>query len=82
MSAGKPSLARGSSFLDVDYERLAELALASSGFRAVREIKVVQVDESLVMTGVVSTFFQKQIAQELVRGIAGSLRVVNDVEVP
>ena len=82
MSAGKTSLVQGSSSVDVEYERLAQLALASSGFRAVREIKVVQVDESLVMSGVVSTFFQKQVAQELVRAISGGLRVVNEVEVP
>ena len=74
--------ATGSAEFEPDYERLAQESLATSGFRSVHEINVVRLGATLVLSGAVSTYYQKQVAQELVRRIAGGLTVVNDVEVP
>ena len=76
------TLARPSAPVEPDYERLAQLALASSGFRTIRELSVERHDGALVLNGQVSTFYQKQIAQELVKAVAGSLTVLNEIEVP
>lgn len=39
------------------------------------------VDQQVVLTGSVQTFFQKQMAQETLRGITGIERIVNEIDV-
>ena len=82
MSAFQQRLLEKSVHVEPDYERLARLALASSGLRPIRELSVERLGDSLVLAGQVSTFYQKQVAQELVRAVAGKLAVLNEVEVP
>ncbi len=60
----------------------AQVTLSESPFNALRRINVEQQDDQvLVLSGFVSTFYQKQQAQEAVRGIVDGLTVVNDIEV-
>lgn len=65
-----------------DYELVARSALAQSSIRSIRSLEVRREDDALVLEGVVSTFYYKQLAQELVRAVAGPLRVVNRIAVP
>jgi hypothetical protein len=62
----------------------AQTALRSSPFYDLRELKVEEIDEQrLVIRGMVGSFYHKQLAQEVVLGLAKtrSYRVVNAVEV-
>lgn len=76
------SLSTQAIHLEPDYERLAQLALASSGFQAIRALTVEWNGEALVLNGKVATFYQKQIAQALVMSAAGSVVVLNEIKVP
>lgn len=46
-----------------------------------RKVRVSVTAEEVVLTGRVDTYFQKQMAQETLRRIAGVNRIVNDLEV-
>lgn len=46
-----------------------------------RRLVVEQQDDVLTIRGNVSSFYHKQLAQEVVRAIAGSIKVVNLVRV-
>jgi osmotically-inducible protein OsmY len=59
----------------------AKSALAFSSVHALRELKVEQVNGALLISGSVSSFYHKQLAQEAVRVVAGSVEVVNSVYV-
>ena len=64
--------------------REAQQALNSSPFYDLRELKVEELDDHrLVIRGMVGSFYHKQLAQEVVLGLAKprSYRVVNAVEV-
>lgn len=62
----------------------AQAALHSSPFFDLRELTVEEVDgQRLVLRGMVSSFYHKQLAQEVVLALAKarSYRVVNSIEV-
>lgn len=60
----------------------AQTALSESPFYALRQIQVEQASETgLVLIGKVSTYYQKQQAQEIVRTIVQGLTVDNAIEV-
>jgi hypothetical protein len=62
----------------------AQTALRTSPFYDLRELKVEELDDQrLVIRGMVGSFYHKQLAQEVVLGLAKhrSYRVVNAVEV-
>ena len=62
----------------------AQSALQASPFYDLRELKVEEADDRrLVLRGMVSSFYHKQLAQEVVLGLAKSrsYRVVNSIEV-
>ena len=65
----------------VDVEDRAQTALADSPIYALRELQVECEGDSLLISGRVSSFYHKQLAQEVVRSVAGSHRVVNEVNV-
>jgi osmotically-inducible protein OsmY len=67
--------------LDVEVRQRAERALKSSPIHALRELKVGQDGDGLVLTGSVETFYLKQLAQELVRSVARDCELVNSVRV-
>ena len=59
----------------------AQSALARSPIYALRRLCVAQTDESLVLSGTVGSFYEKQQAQEVVRSLAGPLEVINQIAV-
>jgi hypothetical protein len=67
--------------LDVDLASRARLELERSPVFALRDLQVEQSGESLVIQGRVSSFYQKQLAQEVVRSVSEGVPVVNSVEV-
>ena len=46
-----------------------------------RPIRYAVIDQDVVLTGRVETYYQKQMAQESLRPITGIRRIVNDLEV-
>jgi osmotically-inducible protein OsmY len=60
---------------------IAEARLGASSHLALRNIFCKSDQGMLVLEGRLSTFFQKQLAQELVAGIEGVKQVVNQIEV-
>jgi hypothetical protein len=59
----------------------AKAALQTSPVFALRSLCVEQVDDNLIISGRVSTFYYKQLAQEVIRSVASGMSVINSVEV-
>jgi hypothetical protein len=63
----------------------AQRALCASPVYALRELRVEQVDQTLLISGQVNSFYHKQMAQEVVRAIVkkeqAPVEVANAVEV-
>jgi hypothetical protein len=59
----------------------AQKALSASPVFALRELRVDQEEEHLRISGLVSSFYHKQLAQEVVRAVAEGIQVVNTVTV-
>ncbi len=59
----------------------AQLALAKSPIYALRELTVEQTSQGLLISGSVSSFYHKQLAQEVVLAVAGVVEVINRVHV-
>jgi len=62
-------------------EVLAQCALASSPIYALRELQVERIEDSLLISGHVDSYYHKQLAQEVVRAVAEGCRVVNSIDV-
>jgi hypothetical protein len=62
-------------------EERAKKALTASPVFALRELTVQLSGEQLRISGTVSSWYHKQLAQEAVRIVATGLRVVNSVQV-
>ncbi len=60
---------------------IAEARLGASSYHAVRRVRCTYEQGVLVLRGRLTSFFQKQLAQELVADIEGVKQVVNHVEV-
>jgi hypothetical protein len=61
---------------------LAQTALSDSPIFDLRDLVVEEGEEALVLRGSVSSFYHKQMAQELVRAVAGrEVDVVNSIDV-
>ncbi len=59
----------------------AQHALFSSPIRALRDLRVERSGTSLVLSGHVQSFYQKQLAQELVRTVASGCELINQIDV-
>ena len=59
----------------------AQDALKNSPLNVLRQLAVDEVNDRLVITGKVETYYQKQQAQELVRSVSGDMQVENEVRV-
>ncbi len=59
----------------------AQLALQSSPFYELRELQVEPGQNSLLISGSVSSFYYKQLAQEVVRSVCREIDVVNSIRV-
>jgi len=69
--------------LSGDLEMRARLALRNSPIYELRDIDVEERDNTIVLRGVVSSFYRKQLAQEAVRSIlrGHDVELVNLIEV-
>lgn len=67
--------------LTTDVGDQARSALQESPIYDLRHLQVERQNETLLISGRVSTFYHKQLAQEVVRAVSGRTRVVNSVEV-
>ena len=65
-----------------DVQQRAQTALAASPVFALRELHVEQDGDTLLISGSVSSFYHKQLAQEVVRHAAEGVEVVNCIQVP
>lgn len=59
----------------------ADLALKNSSYPALRRLFVEGDEDGLVIWGKVSSYFLKQLAQEAVFPVRGSMRLINRVDV-
>ena len=72
--------------IDVDknpdlLEDQVQLAIAGSPYLAKRKVRFETQDGRVVLRGVVSSYFQKQMAQEALRSVAGVREIDNLLEV-
>lgn len=68
-------------FVAKDVQPRAQDALAASPIYALRELRVEQAGDTLLIRGLVSSFYHKQLAQEVVRAVAEGVEVVNSIHV-
>jgi osmotically-inducible protein OsmY len=59
----------------------AQAALANSPFYELRDLQVEHRDGTLCLSGCVSSFYHKQIAQEVVRSVCSGAEVINSIRV-
>ena len=64
-----------------DVRKRAQTALLRSPIYALRNLLVEQTTSALVISGRVSSFYHKQLAQEVVRAVADGIEVINSVDV-
>ena len=64
-----------------DVQPVAQQALAASHVFALRELLVEQHGETLLISGRVSSFYHKQLAQEIIRHAVEGVEVVNSIHV-
>lgn len=62
-----------------EVQRRAQFTLRNSPIHALRDIQVEREGERLILSGIVTTFYHKQLAQEALRGMAPGLRLINDI---
>lgn len=72
---------RMSNSLTTDVYTRAQSALSSSPIYVLRELQVERVDETLLLSGRVDSFYHKQLAQEVVRAVASGVQVINSINV-
>lgn len=59
----------------------AQAALSNSPFFELRELQVEHRDSMLFISGNVSSFYHKQLAQEVVRSVCQGIEVINSIQV-
>jgi len=59
----------------------AQMALRNSPIYELRDLHVEHLDGTLLISGVVSSFYHKQLAQEVVRSVCRDAEVVNAIHV-
>ena len=64
-----------------DVRPRAQSALATSPIHELRDLRVEQQNGALVICGTVSSFYHKQLAQEVVRAVCREIELVNSVRV-
>ncbi len=67
--------------IDDKVQRRAQAALTKSPFYELRGLQVEQRDDALLISGCVSRFYHKQLAQEVVRSVCADIRVINSIRV-
>ena len=64
-----------------DAQLRAQTALASSPIYELRDLKVKRHDGALLICGAVSSFYHKQLAQEVIRSVSEDVKVINSIRV-
>ena len=64
-----------------DIASAANEVLANSSVSELRRLRVDEKADKLHLSGQVRSFYHKQLAQEMVRGVAGKMQLVNRVDV-
>lgn len=64
-----------------DVQPRAQTALANSPIHELRDLEVEDSDGTLLIRGAVSSFYHKQLAQEVVRSVCKGIEVVNSIHV-
>jgi hypothetical protein len=59
----------------------ARSVLAASPIYVLREVQVENVDDALLLSGRVDSFYHKQLAQEMVRTVSDGMPVINSLVV-
>jgi hypothetical protein len=65
----------------LEAKRLAEQALLASPHRSLHRLRVTERDDSIVLSGTLSSFYLKQIAQGTVRCVIGEMDLINSIAV-
>ncbi|MHC4177261.1 MAG: BON domain-containing protein [Planctomycetota bacterium] len=64
-----------------DVRPRAQTALASSPIHELRDLRVDRCEGALAISGTVSSFYHKQLAQEVVRSVCRDVEVINSIRV-
>ena len=64
-----------------DIQSRASEALAKSAVRELRSLQVEEDDQTVELSGQVRSYYHKQLAQETIRGHAGTRQLITRVEV-
>ena len=67
--------------VDENVQPRAKAALTGSPFYELRALQVEYRDGTLLLSGHVSSFYHKQLAQEVVRAVCEGVKLVNSVQV-
>ncbi len=67
--------------LTSDIQDRAQRALTASPIYALRDLRVELVDDALLLSGHVASFYHKQLAQEVVLAVAEGMAVSNVIHV-
>jgi osmotically-inducible protein OsmY len=64
-----------------DVQPRAQAALANSPFYELHDLQVEDRDGTLMISGTVTSFYHKQLAQEVVRSVCKEIAVINTIDV-
>ena len=65
----------------IDVQPRAQAALTNSPFYELRDLQVEHRNGALLISGCVSSFYHKQLAQEVVRSVCAGIEVINSIRV-
>jgi hypothetical protein len=80
-AASEKELSGMASNLINDLHNRAQTALSNSPFFELHELQVELRDSTLYISGNVSSFYHKQLAQEVVRSVCQGIEVINSIQV-
>jgi hypothetical protein len=78
---GKEHEAMPAVTLPLEMQPRAIAALSKSPFHELRNLQVVQHEDALLISGTVSSFYHKQLAQEVVRSVCRGIALNNAIQV-
>ena len=80
---GEPSRANIGTYMpeSTTLDELVEGAIVANPYFSSRELRFETADGRVVLSGIVGTYFQKQMAQEIVRRVEGVTEIENCLEV-
>jgi hypothetical protein len=64
-----------------DVQPRAQAALANSPFYELHDLRVDEREGILTISGTVTSFYHKQLAQEVVRSVCNEIAVINTIDV-